>query len=297
LKRRIALALGGGSARGWAHIGVIRALEAEGVVPDIICGTSIGALVGAARASGELDRLQAWTEALTWQQVLGFFDLSLASGLIKGERLFSFFREHFADRPIGELPLPFGCVATDLGSGREVWLRDGSVFDAVRASVALPGLFTPVRRDGRWLVDGGLVDPVPVTLARAMGADLVIAVDLGVDSLARWMKDAEPASTPDTSPETPPASLLDRLLASLNGFAGDHDAAPPMLDVLAASLNILQTRITRSRLAGDPPDVLVRPRVGEIALMDFHRAADAIAAGRRAVEEVLPQLRARSAAS
>ena len=113
MKRKIALALGGGSARGWAHIGVIRALEAEGVVPDIICGTSIGALVGAARASGELDRLQAWTEALTWQQVLGFFDLSLASGLIKGERLFSFFREHFADRPIGELPLPFGCVATD----------------------------------------------------------------------------------------------------------------------------------------------------------------------------------------
>ena len=176
-------------------------------------------------------------------------------------------------------------------------MRDGSVFDAVRASVALPGLFTPVRRYGRWLVDGGLVDPVPVTLARAMGADLVIAVDLGADSLARWMKDAEPASTPTAAPEAPPASLLDRLLASLNGFAGDHDAAPPMLDVLAASLNILQTRITRSRLAGDPPDVLVRPRVGEIALMDFHRAADAIAVGRRAVEEVLPQLRARSAAS
>jgi NTE family protein len=145
---RIGLALGGGSARGWAHIGVLRALEDAGIVPDIVCGTSIGALVGAAYVDGDLDQLENWVRSLSLQTVVSFLDFSLGSGLIKGNKLIEFFRSHFVDRDIRELARPFGAVATDLQRGREIWLREGRVSDAVRASIALPGLFTPVQRDG-----------------------------------------------------------------------------------------------------------------------------------------------------
>lgn len=203
-KTRIGLALGGGSARGWAHIGVIRALQDAGIEPDIVCGTSIGALVGAAYVGGELDPLEAWVRSLRLQTVVGFLDFSLTGGLIKGEKLIGFFRNHFVDRDIRELARPFGAVATDLQRGREVWLREGPVTDAVRASIALPGLFTPVQLDGRWLVDGGLVNPVPVSLCRAMGADLVIAVDLNTTGWAVTSSPHPPkcrASAPPPSPK------------------------------------------------------------------------------------------------
>ncbi|MCB1988577.1 MAG: patatin-like phospholipase family protein, partial [Burkholderiaceae bacterium] len=174
----IGLALGSGSARGWAHIGVIRALEQAGIKPDLVCGASIGAVVGAAYALGELDRFEQWALGLTGRTVFSFMDFKLAGGMLKGERVIEFFRTRFSDRPIEALDMPFAAVATGLHSGSEVWLRTGSTADAVRASMALPGLFTPAQRDGRLLVDGGLVNPVPVSLARAMGADIVIAVDL-----------------------------------------------------------------------------------------------------------------------
>jgi predicted acylesterase/phospholipase RssA len=161
-KPLIGLALGSGSARGWSHIGVLRTLNEAGIEPDIVCGSSIGALVGAAYVDGDLDRLEEWTRSLTMQTVVSFLDFSLGSGLIKGEKLIEFFRSHFVDRDITELPLPFGAVATDLQSGREIWLREGPVSDAVRASIALPGLFTPYHYQEKWLVDGGLVNPVPV---------------------------------------------------------------------------------------------------------------------------------------
>ena len=145
---RIGLALGSGAARGWAHIGVIRTLAEAGVTPDIVCGTSIGALVGAAYVAGELDRLEAWVRSLKLQTVVSFLDFSLGGGLIKGEKLIDFFRAHFVDRDIGELDRPFGAVATDLARGREVWLREGGVSDAVRASIALPGLFAKAQIHG-----------------------------------------------------------------------------------------------------------------------------------------------------
>jgi NTE family protein len=182
------LALGSGSARGWAHIGVIRALEEAGVRPDLVCGTSIGALVGAAYAAGELERFEQWVVALGITDVVTFMDLSLSGGLLKGERLVDFFRRTFADRPIESLSLPFGAVATALASGAEVWLREGSTVEAVRASIALPALFTPANRNGDLLVDGGLVNPVPISLARAMGAEIVIAVDLNSDLLGRHLR-------------------------------------------------------------------------------------------------------------
>lgn len=293
---RIGLALGGGSARGWAHIGVIQALNRAGIYPDIVCGTSIGALVGAAYVDGDLGRLDAWVRSLTLQTVVSFLDFSLGGGLIKGEKLIEFFRRHFIDREIADLPLPFAAVATDLESGREVWLQEGSVMDAVRASIALPGLFTPARLDGRWLLDGGLVNPVPVSLCRAMGADWVIAVDLNSDLIGRHLK-SKPEK-PARKKKTPAAkALADSVMATIQsrfsqlGLNRDAEEKPPaMLDVLATSINIMQVFITRSRLAGEPADVMITPRLAELGLMEFHRAAHAIEEGSRAAEQVLPQL-------
>ncbi|KAB2319893.1 patatin [Betaproteobacteria bacterium SCN1] len=285
---RIGLALGGGSARGWAHIGAIRVLEDAGIRADLVCGTSIGALVGAAYVAGELDRLEAWVRGLKLQTVVGFLDFSLGGGLIKGEKLIAFFRDHFVDRDIRALERPYGAVATDLARGREIWLREGTVSDAVRASIALPGLFTPVASNGSWLVDGGLVNPVPVSLARAMDADFVIAVDLNADLLGRHLRDIPAARPPRTKP-----TLADTVMAQL-GIERDEGPAPPaMLDVLASSINIMQVLITRSRLAGEPADALIAPPLASLGLMEFHRAAVAIEAGRRAAEAALPQIRER----
>jgi len=294
---RIGLALGGGSARGWAHIGAIRALEDAGIKPDIVCGTSIGALVGAAYVGGELDRLEAWVRSLRLQTVVGFLDFSLNGGLIKGAKLIDFFRSHFVDRDIHELERPFGAVATDLRRGREVWLREGRVTDAVHASIALPGLFAPVLRDGSWLVDGGLVNPVPVSLCRAMGADVVIAVDLNSDLLGRHLKPARATrKRAPAEPESLTDALMARIQSGMSQFGLDHrdeTEPPPMLDVLASSINIMQVLITRSRLAGEPADVLITPMLADLELMAFHRADTAIAAGRHAVEAVQPFLLAR----
>ena len=278
--------MGSGSARGWAHIGVLRALEQAGIRPDIVCGTSIGALVGAAYAAGELDRFEQWVLRLGVADVLGFLDVTLSSGLVKGERLMSSFHRNVVDRPIEELNMPFAAVATALHSGAEIWLRSGSTLSAVRASIAMPGLFTPVLHDGMVLVDGGLVNPVPVSLARAMGADIVIAVDLGSDILGRHLR-AAPAREP------PPGvigdwirKLQDNLGPLVPAHPSDELAMPNILEVLASSLNIMQVRIARSRMAGEPPDLVVAPRLAHLRLLDFHRAEEAIEEGRRAVERV-----------
>ncbi|MDP5239842.1 patatin-like phospholipase family protein [Uliginosibacterium sp. 31-16] len=291
---RIGLALGSGSARGWSHIGVIRVLEQAGIRPDIVCGTSIGAMVGAAYAAGEMERFESWVSQLSWQGVVGFLDLKMGGGLMAGGKLVEFFRSRFDDQGIELLPKAFGCVATDLSSGREIWLREGSVVDSVRASIALPGIFTPSLCDGRLLVDGGLVNPVPVSLCRAMGADIVIAVDLNWDLVGRRYR------VPNASQaEAVPAGngLVDSFLSRFRparpaaDAAGAAPAAPSMLEVLATSLNIMQVRITQSRLAGEPADVLIRPRLSDIAITDFHRSAVSIAEGVRAAEHALPMIR------
>lgn len=295
----IGLALGGGSARGWAHIGVIRALADAGIEPDLVCGTSIGALVGAAYVGGEFDQLETWVRGLRLQTVVSFLDFSLGSGLIKGDKLIEFFRSHFVGRDIRELDRPFGAVATDLRRGREVWLREGRVSDAVHASIALPGLFTPVQRNGSWLVDGGLVNPVPVSLCRAMGADLVIAVDLNADLLGRHLK-PRPAKATRPRDSAKAETLADTVMARIQMGMGqlginhnDVPRPPAMLDVLASSINIMQVLITRSRLAGEPADVMITPLLADLDLMEFHRGSIAIDAGRRAVEFALPLLQAR----
>jgi len=301
---RLGLALGSGSARGWAHIGVLQVFDEEGMRPDIVCGSSIGALVGAAYAAGELARFADWVQGLGMRDVFGFMDFNLTGGMLKGEKLIAFWRRNFADFDIESSPIPFGAVATDLHSGAEVWLRHGSIADAVRASIALPGLFTPVaREDGRLLVDGGIVNPVPTSLARAMGADIVIGVDLNSDILHRHMRplavvqapapDAE--AVPESQPEpAPPKSA--GWMQRLTPWRADGPAAaapqrvPSVLDVVMTSVAIMQMRITRSRMAGDPPEVLVAPALANLGLLDFHRASEAIEEGRRAARASLPQL-------
>ena len=287
----LGLALGSGSARGWAHIGVIRALAAEGIVPDAICGCSIGAFVGAVYADGDLDKLEIWVSSLTWQDVVALLDVSLKGGLIKGAKLIQFFERHFVDRDFADLPIPFACVATDLESGREIWLRKGSVAHAVRASIALPGLFTPVPHDDGFLVDGGLVNPVPVSLCRAMGMDVVIGVEVGSDTIGRSLRRPAPEQQPETE-----ASWRRRVLKSLGmapeaGPAEALNESPSLVTVLTTAINVMQVRIARSRLAGEPADVVITPRLGHLGLLDYHRGAEAIREGRAAVARTLPAIR------
>jgi NTE family protein len=285
-KPRIGLALGAGSARGWAHIGAIRALEERGVKPDLVCGTSIGALVGAFYASGELDRLENWVTGLAWTTVVRLMDLSWRGGLIRGTRLFTLFRTIFEDRDIAALPVPFGAVATELASGREIWLREGKVLDAVRASCAMPGLFTPVVRGGAVLVDGGLVNPVPVTMCRALGADLVIAIDLSWGKLGPYR---DRGRDREVAPREVPG-WLDRLRPGWvqSKVKREEATVPSIFNVFMTSLDIVEMRVARSRLAGDPADVLLTPLLPDFATMDFHRAKEAIQEGRAAVERMSP---------
>ena len=288
-KLRLGLALGSGSARGWAHIGVIRALEERGVKPDIVCGSSIGALVGAAYASGKLGELEQWVTGLAWTTVVRLMDLTWRGGLIRGTRLFTLFRTIFEDREIAGLPIPYGAIATELHSGRELWLRQGNVLEAVRASCAMPGLFTPVLRDGIVLVDGGLVNPVPVSMCRALGADLVVAVDLSWGKLGPYRQGKEQEIAPRDVP-----GWLDRVRPEwLKKTTPKQEAStiPSIFDVFMTSLDIVEMRVARSRLAGDPPDVLVTPLLPDFATMDFHRANEAIEEGRAAVERMGPLLK------
>ena len=288
----IGLALGGGGARGWSHIGVILALREAGIDPAVVAGTSIGSLVGAAYVAGRLDDLKDWVESLTWQNVVGLLDVTVNGGLIKGDKLLNFFRSHFKDIDIEKLPKPFGAVATDLARGREVWLRSGSVIESVRASIALPGLFIPVEREGALLVDGGLVNPVPVSLCRAMGADVVIAVDLNSDLVGRRLRKPAVAASSAKSGNGS-NTMLGRLQAGIGAWRNglwSSSGMPSVVDVVTSSINIMQVHITRSRLAGEPADVMITPRLAQMALMDFHRAAPAIEEGRKAAKAALPEL-------
>jgi len=300
---RLGIALGSGSARGWAHIGVLQALAELGIRPGIVSGSSIGALVGAAYASRQLDAFEEWVRSLSWKQIIGYLDLSLrGGGLIQGENLLAFVHRQMQEREIESLPLTFGAVATDLGNGREVWFREGSLLDAVRASIALPGLFTPVKLQGRWLVDGGLVDPVPISLCRAMGAERVIAVNLNGDIVGKHFQ----SRTSPNSPPNPPLdeetllwqrmsqqirnSLNERKDQLLTRLLGEERNAPGLLEVMSGSINIMQDRITRSRMAGDPPEILLAPRLARIGLMEFDQAALAIAEGRACIHRMGPAL-------
>ena len=309
MAKKIGIALGSGSARGWSHIGVIRSLLESGIRIDIACGASIGALVAGSFAAGFLDPLDRWARRLSWSNIVGFMDVMIPrSGLIEGDRMTDFFRQNMADPEIEGLSLPFAAVAADLKTGREVWLRDGSLMDAIRASISLPGIFTPCQRDGQWLVDGGLVNPVPVSLCRSMGADIVIAVNLNSDIMGkpRLRRMADPTingrNGEGRNGENP--RTMGKWAAFLNQaakqgnltlfrqlFQEQPERGPSIFDVMTASVKIMQDRITRERLATDPPDILVQPKLAHIGLMEFNRAGESIEEGKRAMDLMLPMLR------
>jgi len=293
---RIGLALGSGVARGWAHIGVLHALKRAGIRPDIVVGTSIGALVGGVYLANKLDVLEEWARSLNKRSLWRYLDVRLSGGgLIGGSRLNAILDANLGGIQVKSLDRRFAAVATDLGSGHEVWLREGPLALALRASYALPGVFSPIKHDGGWLVDGALVNPVPVSVCRALGARLVIAVNLNADIFGRSR-----AQNPTRVAE---AELLDgpagggfmgalnpqRLLA--RKLFGRDDGAPSLFTVMVDSLSIIQDRVTRSRLAGDPPDVTIAPRLGDVGLLDFDKAAQMIEEGEAATERSLPFLR------
>jgi NTE family protein len=287
----IGLALGGGAARGFAHIGVLRTLKAHGIVPDVIVGTSIGAVVGGSYAAGEIDTLEAWARGLTVRGVLGYLDVSLSgSGLIGGNRLADLLDASLGDRRIDELPIRFAAIATEFNTGHEIWLTRGRLVQALRASYALPGIFPPVRLGGRWLVDGALVNPVPVSAARALGARLVIAVNLNADLFGRGsIISSHGSDDSDEPPKAPFKSNGLRDIFSRERFLRrqlvGRRGRPGIPTVMVEAFNVMQDRITRARLAGDPPDVQVNPRLTPVGWFDFHRAQEAIELGAEATEK------------
>ncbi len=292
---KIGLALGSGSARGWSHIGVIEALQAHGIEPDIICGCSIGALVGASYAAEKIVALEDWVRSLSLLETARFASLDTSLyGVINKDRLLKVLRQFIADDSfsIADLQRPFASVATELSSGREVWFTEGSLLDAVWASISLPGLFPPVRHNNRWVVDGGLVNPVPISLCRALGADFVIAVNLNGDLVGRHLGKPVNKGGAEKSPH-----WSDKIRWPLgsdpkqNASADEVDEkAPRVFETIAGSINIVQDRITRSRMVGEPPDILITPELADIGLLEFYRAAECIDEGKESVHRVLPEI-------
>ncbi|GAB2595899.1 patatin-like phospholipase family protein [Nitrincola alkalisediminis] len=295
---KVGIALGSGASRGWSHIGILRALHEEGITPEIVCGTSIGALVGAAYATDHLDKLEDWVLKLTKLKLAQFFEINTSlNGFVNRDRLVELLDGHVAPKQcnIEDLPKQFASITTDLESGRELWITEGSVLDAVWCSIALPGLFPAVKYQNKWVVDGGLVNPVPVSTCRALGADVVIAVNLNGDLLTRPQpKPVQNAKASTRSSKASPVSKITELVnyagAVFSSKEDTEEAAPSMFDVIAGSVNITQDRITRSRMAGDPPDILLSPRLANIGLLEFYRAEEAIDEGRACVKRMLPAL-------
>ncbi len=302
-KPKIGLALGSGGARGWCHIGTFRALAEEGIEPGVVAGCSMGALVGAAYVAGALDALEEFARSLNLRKIAGFLDINPASGgLIEGNRIRDLLRSLKIDVPIESLAKPYTAIASDLGSGREIWLQKGSMVDAIRASIAIPGIISPFNFNGTWLLDGGMTNPVPVSACRAMGADIVIAVNPNAGVFGAHPARGTASSTQDASEPIAP-DILDKMLASMPdgigravkaitpGFLTSKGGAPGYFSVLSTSIDIMTSHILRSRLAGEPPHVMINPHLSHLSVLEFNCADEAIEEGRRRTREGMPLLR------
>ena len=300
-KLKVGLALGSGAARGWSHLGVIQALHDMGIHPNVISGCSIGSLVGAAYACGKIEELTDWARGLSSWDIFGLMDFSLNSGgLVAGEKVFNAAEEFISCEEISGLSIPYGCVTTDMETGKELWLTQGNLKDSVSCSCAMPGLMAPKARDGKWLLDGALVNPVPVSLCRALGADVVIAVNLNSDNVRRSVLTTQEEPASESEKTTEKDSGFWRLVGGgkdyINDMAskfkrGEGPGSPGILGVMSTSINIMQDRLTRARMAGDPPEVLLSPKLGDIGIMDFHRADECIAEGYRVTEKMQSHLK------
>jgi NTE family protein len=307
----IALVLGSGAARGWAHIGVIHELAEMGIEPDMVVGASVGSVVGGAYASGNLEPFEDWISSLSRVDIIRLLDARMTGGgFLQGNSLMGAIEQRIGNPNIQDLRIPFACVATELDTGRVVWLREGSLLDACRASIALPGMFAPSRlREGKLLVDGGLVNPVPVSLARAMGGEVVIAVNLNGDLIGRHF--FVHRGDEDVSDEDSERALADiedrdstiarwaakmkagfgvRLDSYISSLRKKESPDPGLFDVIAGAVDIMQDRITRSRMAGEPPDIHITPQLSHVGLMDFDRSEESIEKGREATRRERRQI-------
>lgn len=327
---KIGIALGAGAARGWTHIGIIQALEKLGVKIDIVAGCSIGAYVGAAYSSGKLEGLKEWACSLSDWQVLALMGVGLRrGGLASGQKVFDKLASEFCADSYEAMNKPFASVATDLYTGREVVFDSGPVGNSIQASCAIPALFSPVAYEDRWLVDGAVVNPVPVNLCRQLGADFVIAVNLNADfrplRLEKLRKDHEDNQqktedfftksqnvlkqwfTPDSKSEDESQndshsqenndSLGSEVIEKVEEEFTEVPAKvnkknpPGIMSVMSSSLEILQARVTRSRLAGDPPDILIEPQLTDVGIMEFHRAEELCQKGEETITRLAEQIR------
>ncbi|GIU05873.1 patatin-like phospholipase RssA [Shewanella glacialipiscicola] len=296
----VGIALGSGAAKGWAHIGVLNGLAAMGIKPDKVAGCSIGALVGAAYAHEHLPELEQWVRGFSSWDVLGLMDIRWRKGgLIGGDKVFDVLHARIGDVDIEKLNRPFAAVATDLYSGQEIWFTEGDLRQAVRASCSMPGILAPVRQGERWLVDGAVVNPVPVSMSRAMGVDVVIAVDLygyhsgRIQALPVNVTSQKMSAASVEMPARQETGFMDLFARGrdyvsnlTDKFSLGTKSNPGMIAVMSQSMGILEQRHKRARLMGDPPDICIVPAVGNIGTMEFHRADEAIAAGEAAVEKV-----------
>lgn len=290
----IGLALGSGAARGWSHIGVISALIDLGVVPNIICGTSIGSLVGASYVANNLYKLERWATSLTKFETARFFEINASlNGFVNTERLHHFLNQYVAgDNALIEgFDKRYAAVATDLQSGREVWFSKGSMIEAVWSSISMPGLFPAIKYNNQWLVDGGLVNPVPISVCRALGADIVIAVTLNGDIVGKHFQRPKSITKQDTGVVGRITDYVKEYTAFAFTQNSNDDRPPNLIEAIAGSVNILQDRITRSRMAGDPPDILLSPKLSYIGLLEFYRAHEAINEGKMCVQRVMPEIK------
>lgn len=297
---KLGIALGAGAARGWSHIGVLLELNGHGIYPDVVAGTSIGAVIGGAYAAGKLKAVEDFARSLTRKRVMSLLDVSFSGvSFLAGEKLRRELEQEFSGLTFEDLDKKFATVATEFGTGHEIWLTKGDVADAIRASYALPGIFEPVKIDGHWLFDGALVNPIPVTLCRALGAEVVVAVNLVSDMTFRGTTIRDPLSVEPAREKydfgAPEAgrSLRARIFGGVGGnlrrlFGKREDGAPGIAIAMMDAFNIAQGRISRSRLAGDPPDVLINARLGKAGLFDFYRAGELIAIGREATRRAIP---------
>ncbi len=308
MTKKLGVALGSGGARGWAHIGVLQALARAEIPVHCVAGTSIGALVGGVYAAGGLNDLATFARDLTWRDVVSYFDVVFPrSGLLDGNRIYELLSEQTRNLLIEEAPIPFACVATDLGAGTEVHLRSGSLVDAIRASISIPGVFTPFPKDGVYLTDGGILNPVPVNLLAELGAEVTLAVNLNARGSLPAPEPAAPEEELPEAAETAPTllqrlrqtyaswqeSLQSTVQTKLETWLPSPTAEPTIFETIGATLNLMEQQITRARLAECPPDFLLEPALHTVGIFDFHCAADLIRAGYRATQTVLPLLRDR----
>lgn len=305
-RKKIGLALGSGSARGWSHIGVLQALEQNEIPIDYIAGTSIGSFVGAVYATGKIDSLREFALGMNWKMVLSYFDVVFPkSGFLDGKKIHDLFSMHTSARTFDDFQIPVRMVATDLDSGQEVILDSGNIIDSIRASVSVPGVITPVRRGDKLLIDGGLVNPVPVDVVRSMGANIVIAVNLNSGLVS---KRSNKKTTVDESDRTIDETEIQnewigKLAHSYNQaerlvrekinlwFEREEEAKPNIMEIMGASLDIMEEKIAATNLELHQPDILITPRLADLKMFDFDQAERSIEEGYQRAMEQMPEIK------